>query len=167
MAGSNARSSEETTNTREIVITRVFDAPRELVFKAWLDPGHLAQWWGPKGFTNPICEVDARPGGSWRVVMRAPDGSEYPCKGIYREIVAPERLVFSNMAEDGEGNPVLDGFTTVTFEDEGGKTKLTLRTRATALVPEAVSRLGGMDVGWSLSLDRLAARVALIAGREC
>src|SRR5580700_2538193 len=85
---------------REVTITRLFDAPRELVFQAWTDPQHLAQWWGPKGFSNPICEADARPGGAWRIVMRGPDGAKYPCGGVYREIVESERLVFTNIAYD-------------------------------------------------------------------
>src|SRR5471030_3335358 len=80
---------------REFVITREFDAPRELVFKAWTDPKHLAQWWGPRGFTNPVCEWDVRPGGKIYDVMRAPNGVDYPMGGEFCEIVPPERLVFS------------------------------------------------------------------------
>jgi uncharacterized protein YndB with AHSA1/START domain len=102
---------------REVVITRVFDAPRGLVFKAWTDPEHMARWWGPTGFTNTICELDARVGGAWRIVMRSPAGIEYPCGGVYREIVERERLVFTNIATDNEGNPVLDGLTTVIFAE--------------------------------------------------
>src|SRR5208282_1015543 len=117
-----ARSSTATQSAeRELVITRIFDAPRELVFKAWTDPRHVAQWWGPKGFTNPVCEMDVRPGGALRIVMRAPDGSEYPMTGIFREIVAPERLVFTNVAVDKAGKPLLEGLTTVTFAEAGGK----------------------------------------------
>jgi uncharacterized protein YndB with AHSA1/START domain len=93
---------------REGAISRVFDAPRELVFKAWIDPKRMAQWWGPRGFTNPICELDARVGGAWRIVMRSPAGIEYPCGGVYREIVEPVRLVFTNIATDNQGNPVHD-----------------------------------------------------------
>ncbi len=145
---------------REIVITRVFDAPRELVFKAWTDAKHLAQWWGPKGFTNPVCESDARVGGAWRIVMRSPDGVEYPCGGVYREIVKPERLVFTNNATDKDGNPILDGLTTVTLAEQGDETKLTLQTRAAALVDYAVAYLGGMEAGWTQSLERLAEKLA-------
>jgi uncharacterized protein YndB with AHSA1/START domain len=142
---------------REITITRVFNAPRDLVWKAWTDPQRLARWWGPKGFSNPVCELDARVGGSWHIVMRAPDGAEYPCGGVYREIVAPERLVFTNIATDKDGKPIIDGLTTVTFADAGGgKTKLTLHTRGTALVDYAAAYLQGMETGWSQSLDRLA-----------
>ena len=140
----------------EITITRVFDAPRELVWKAWTDPKHLAQWWGPKNFSNPVCEADARVGGKWHIVMRAPDGREHPCGGVYREVVEPERLVFTNIATDSDGKPVLDGLTTVIFDDLGGKTRLTLRTSATAVVDYAAEYLKGMETGWTQSLERLA-----------
>ncbi|MGD0462501.1 MAG: SRPBCC family protein [Tepidisphaeraceae bacterium] len=141
--------------SREIVITREFDAPPALVFKAWIDPKHLAAWWGPKNFTNPVCEVDARIGGAWRIVMRAPDGMEYPCGGVYREIVEPERLVFTNIAVDKEGKPIIDGLTTVTFAENGGGTKLTLKTRGTAMIAYAAAYLSGMEAGWTQSLQRL------------
>src|SRR5580698_5524350 len=113
---------------RSVTITRVFAAPRAVVFKCWIDPVQLAQWWGPKGFTNPVCEIDARVGGALRVHMRAPDGAIYPMKGVIREIVAPERLVFTNIAVDQAGNHIIEGLTTVTFADEDGKTRLTLHT---------------------------------------
>jgi predicted 3-demethylubiquinone-9 3-methyltransferase (glyoxalase superfamily)/uncharacterized protein YndB with AHSA1/START domain len=151
---------------REVVITRIFDAPRGLVFKAWTHPEHMARWWGPQGFTNPICELDARVGGAWRIVMRSPAGIEYPCGGVYREIVEPERLVFTNIATDNEGNPVLDGLTTVIFAEHGGKTKLTLQTRAVAVVTYAAAYLAGMEAGWTQSLERLAEELAKSQGIE-
>src|SRR5690349_8008540 len=99
-----ARSSAGAPMTeRTVVITRIFDAPRELVFEAWINPMHLAAWFGPKGFTNPVCEVDLRIGGKLRIVMRAPDGTQHPMIGIFREIVRPERLVFTNIATDVAG----------------------------------------------------------------
>lgn len=153
-------SSAAPAKEREVIITRIFDAPREFLFKAWTDPKHLAKWFGPKGFTNPVCEADARVGGAWHIVMRAPDGTEYPCGGVYREVVEPERLVFTNIATDKEGNPILDGLTTVIFEQYGDKTKLTLRTRATAVVDYAVEHLKGMEAGWTQSLERLAEELA-------
>jgi uncharacterized protein YndB with AHSA1/START domain len=155
-------ASETASNfaEREVEIVRLFDAPRALLFKAWTDPAHLARWWGPRMFTNPVCEVDARVGGAWHIVMRAPDGTEYPCGGIYREFVEPERLVFSNIAYDRQGKPILDGLTTVTFEQHGEQTKLRLHTRATALVAYAVSHLEGMQAGWAQSIERLIAYVA-------
>jgi uncharacterized protein YndB with AHSA1/START domain len=145
---------------REVVITRIVDAPRALVFQAWTDPAHMAQWWGPRGFTNPVCELDARVGGTWHIVMRSPDGTEYPCGGVYLDVVAPERLVFTNIATDHAGKAILDGHTTVTFTEQGGKTKLELRTRMAALVPAAVAMLEGMQAGWTQSLERLDEKMA-------
>jgi uncharacterized protein YndB with AHSA1/START domain len=147
---------------RELTITRVFDAPRELVFKAWTDAKHLAQWWGPKGFTNPVCEMDARVGGVLRIQMRGLDGTVYPMKGQIRELVAPERLVFTNIAVDASGRHLLEGLTTVTFADDGGKTKVTVQTKAVAVVEEAAAYLQGMEAGWTQSIDRLQAFLALL-----
>ena len=143
------------TAEREITITRVFDAPRALVFKAWTDANELAQWWGPKGFTNPVCELDVRAGGAIRIHMRSPDGSVYPMKGEFREIVPPERLVFTNIAVDVAGKPIIEGLTTVTFIERGGKTTVTLQTRGRAVVDYAVGYLQGMEMGWSGSIDKL------------
>jgi uncharacterized protein YndB with AHSA1/START domain len=155
------RNSPATKPTeREIVITRIFDAPRELVFKAWIDPKHVARWWGPQGFTNPVCELDARPGGAIHIHMRGPDGVVYPMKGVFREVVEPERLVFTTSAfEDEEGQPQLEGLTTVTFVEHEGKTKLTLHAVARG-TPEAAAALAGMEEGWSQSLDKLAGHLA-------
>jgi uncharacterized protein YndB with AHSA1/START domain len=144
---------------RELVLTRMLDAPRALVFQAWTDPHHLARWWGPKGFTNPVCELDLRPGGALRIVMRAPDGTDYPMTGVFREIAPPERLVFTNCAVDAQGNTLLEGLTTVTFAERDGKTELTLRTRAVAVVGYAAAYVEGMEAGWTESLERLAALV--------
>jgi len=145
---------------REITITRVFNAPRALVFKAWTDAKLLAQWWGPKGFTNPVCEIDARVGGALRIHMRAPDGAIYPMKGEIRELVPPERLAFTNVAIDETGNHIIEGFTTVTFADEDGRTKMTLHTRGSAVVEKAIAYLQGMEMGWTMSIDKLAALLA-------
>jgi uncharacterized protein YndB with AHSA1/START domain len=144
----------------ELVITRVFGAPRDVVFKAWTDPKQMAQWWGPKNFTNPVCELDVRSGGAWRIVMRAPDGVEYECGGVYSEVVKPERLVFTNNAYDREGTTLLEGVTSVTFEAQGAKTKLTLETHVVGKVSYAAQMLAGMEAGWNQSLDRLADLVA-------
>jgi uncharacterized protein YndB with AHSA1/START domain len=151
---------------REVVITRVFDAPRSLVFRMWTDPKHVARWWGPNGFTNPVCEMDVRPGGAIRIVMRAPDGVEYPMTGVFREIVEPERLVFTNAPVDEDGKPLLDGITTVTFAEHGGKTKLTVQMRAVGLHARAVRMIEGMEAGWTQSIDRLAAHVARARAAE-
>ena len=105
----------------DVRITRVFDAPRELVFRMWTEPQHFARWWGPKGFTNPVCELDARPGGEILVRMRAPTAHVYPLTGTFREIVPGERLVFTAIAEDAAGHAALDGIITVTFAAQGSQ----------------------------------------------
>jgi uncharacterized protein YndB with AHSA1/START domain len=145
----------------ELTITRVFHAPRALVFKAWIDVKQLAQWWGPAGFTNPVCEIDPHAGGAIRIHMRAPDGTVYPMTGTFREVVEPERIVFSSRAhEDESGEPVFEVLNTVTFEERAGKTTLTLRARPFNLRPGAGQYLSGMEQGWSTSIDRLADLVA-------
>jgi uncharacterized protein YndB with AHSA1/START domain len=146
---------------RELVITRVFDAPRELVFKAWIDRGQVAQWWGPKGFTNSIYDWDARPGGAIHNDMIGPEGAVYPMKGVFREIVEPERLVFTTTAiEDEQGNPGLENLNTVTFAEHNGKTKLTLHVVVIKATPGAAAALAGMEQGWTQTLDRLDDLVA-------
>ncbi len=110
----------------ELTITRRYDAPRDLVFKAWTDPVHLAQWWACDGFTISHCAADARPGGSWRICMVAPDGKELWHGGIYREVVEPERLVFTWNWEDPEKEPKHETVATVLFAERLGKTELTV-----------------------------------------
>ena len=149
---------------RELTITRVIDAPRELVFKAWTDPGHLAQWWGPNGFTNPVCEMDVRPGGALRIVMRAPDGVDYPMSGVFREVVEADRLVSTAAAKDHEGNALLEWTSTVVFAEHGGTTKLTVQERAGALTALGAQMLEGVEAGLTQTLDRLEAHVGR-AGR--
>jgi len=145
---------------RELVITRIFDAPREIVFKAWTEPERLERWWGPKGFTNPVCEVDVRPGGAIRIHMRGPDGVVYPMTGVFRDIVEPERLVFSSSALDKNGNPLFEVLTTVTFSEHGGKTRLKLHASVAKATAAAAPHLAGMDQGWNQSLDRLGQEVS-------
>jgi uncharacterized protein YndB with AHSA1/START domain len=139
----------------ELVLTRVFDAPRALVFKAWTDPKQLAQWWGPRGFTNPVCEVDVSPGGAIRIHMRGPDGTVYPMTGIYREIVKPARLVFTGSALDEEGHPLFEVLTTVTFAEQGNKTTVTMHARVVTATAAAAPHIAGMEEGWTQSLQRL------------
>jgi uncharacterized protein YndB with AHSA1/START domain len=145
---------------RELTIVRTFDAPRALVFRAWTDPKMMVQWWAPRHFTNPVCELDVRIGGALRIVMRGPDGSEHPMKGVFTEVVTNERIVFTNIAVDAAGNHLLEGKTVVTLEDVGGKTKMTLVTRAVGKVPQAAFMLGGMEQGWTESIDKLEALLA-------
>ncbi len=144
---------------RELVFTRVLSAPRSRVFTAWTDPKHVAPWWGPHGFTNPVCELDVRPGGAIRIHMRGPDGTVYPMAGVYQEIVEPERLVFTSAALDNEGNPLFEVLNTVTFAEQDGKTTQTSRARAVKTTAEGVPYLEGMEAGWTQSLERLEAYV--------
>ena len=137
-----------------VKIVRVLDAPRDLVWRAWTDPKHMAQWFGPRGFTA-TCELDVRVGSAMRIVMHGPDGNDYPMKGVFGEVVPPERLVFSNIATDNDGNHLLEGETTVILEEQGGNTRLTLKTYAKGMVPMAQQMLAGMEAGWSQSLDKL------------
>jgi uncharacterized protein YndB with AHSA1/START domain len=139
----------------EINLTRVINAPRALVFEAWTDPQHVAQWWGPKNFTNVIEKWEARPNGSIRLQMRASSGFSHPMTGTFHEVVPPERLVFTAVAEDDAGNRLLESLTTVTFAEQGGKTKLTVHASAVGLAPIAAQMLQGMEQGWSQSLERL------------
>lgn len=145
---------------RDLTLVRVLDAPRALVWRAWTDPAMLAQWWGPDGFTNPVCEIDARPGGKIRIDMRAPDGTVYPMTGIVHEVEEPVRLVLTEVAEDREGNALLNGHTIVTFEEQGEKTKITVQASAVGVAAVAEEMLKGMEPGWTQSLERLAVLVS-------
>jgi len=139
------------TGKRELVITRVFDAPRALVFKAWTEPERLVLWWGPQGFTIPFCEMDVRPGGAWRVCMRGPDGTDHWVRGVYREIVEPERLAFSWAWENADGNPREDTLVTLTFAEHGERTTLTLHHAGFATDTGRDEHHGG----WASCLERL------------
>jgi uncharacterized protein YndB with AHSA1/START domain len=148
IVGTSLKNFVEGKRAGEMILTRVFDAPRELVFRAWSDRAHLTKWWGPKGFTLPGCEMDFRTGGAYRFVMRGPDGNDNPFHGVYREIVRNERIVFTAILDQLPGHELL---TTVTFADEGGKTKLTVRQTTP---PGEAGR--GQNQGWSETLERLA-----------
>jgi len=140
------------SSDREIVSTRVFDAPRERVFQAWTDPEHLARWWGPKGFTNTFHEFDPRPGGVWGFVMHGPDGVDYKNRSVFVEIVKPERIVFDHVS--GPRFRV-----TATFAEEAGRTRLTwLMLFETAAEYEKVK--GYAVEGNRQNLDRLEAELA-------
>jgi uncharacterized protein YndB with AHSA1/START domain len=136
-------------------LKRVFAAPRAQVFNAWIDPKQLAAWWGPKGFTNPVCEADAKPGGAIRIHMRAPDGVVYPMTGEFLEVVPPERLVFTCAALDGNDQPMFVNRNTVLFTEVPGGTEVSLHVTVASTTPAAPQYLKGMEQGWILSLDRL------------
>jgi uncharacterized protein YndB with AHSA1/START domain len=158
---SNKSANESTSPS--IVITRVFDAPRERVFQAWTDPDKVKQWWGPKGFTTPVVQIDLRPGGKSLSCMRSPDGKDYWGVGVYREVVRPERIVVTDSFADEKGNAVpasyyqmgldfpLEMLIKVNFEEYEGKTRLTL---------QHIGIPSGKDsddarAGWSESFDKL------------
>ena len=143
------------TSDREIVSTRLFAAPRALVFKMWTEPEHLVQWWGPKGFTNTFHEFDLRPGGLWRFIMHGPDGKDYPNESLFEEIVTPERIVFQHVSR-----PVFK--TTVVFEELAGQTKITWRMLfETAAEYDAVK--GYVVPGNEQNLDKLEAHLATLS----
>jgi uncharacterized protein YndB with AHSA1/START domain len=155
MSDAIAKSAASQFGEGTVEIVRVFDAPRALVWQAWTDPKMLAQWFGPRGFSSRVSELDVRVGGNLRIVMHGPDGNDYPMKGTFREVVAPERLVFSNIAIDNDGKHLLEGLTTVRFTEQGGKTTMMLHTYAVGRVPIAKQMLAGMEAGWTQSIDKL------------
>ena len=152
-------ATTSTSHKRELALTRIIDAPREMVFNAWTNSKQLAQWWGPHDFTNPVCEIDLRVGGKMHIVMRAPDGAEYPMPATVREIVAPEKFSFSSLALDTDGKQQLEGFTAVTLAEEQGKTRMTVQSSAEGTGPIAQQMIGGMDAGWAQSLERFEALI--------
>jgi uncharacterized protein YndB with AHSA1/START domain len=160
----------------EVTIARIIKAPWMRVWTAWTDPREMALWWGPKTFTNPVCQMNVRPGGAYRIVMRSPDGVDYPIKGVYREVVAPERLVMTmDLSEHPEPwhdtidphrdkskpKPPFNPLCTVIVVDAGdSKTKLTITTRFESVALRDAFLKTGMEQGWNQSLDRLEALVA-------
>jgi uncharacterized protein YndB with AHSA1/START domain len=140
---------------REVTISRLVDAPRDLVWEAWTKAEHVKNWWGPKSFTNPICEWEAKPGGKILIHMQGPEGSVHPMTGDFREVVAPEKLVFNSIAIDAEGNPILESLTTVTFTEQGDKTVMNLHAKAVGYIEIASEMLKWMEAGWLQSLEKL------------
>ncbi|KAB2940485.1 MAG: hypothetical protein MPEBLZ_02976 [Candidatus Methanoperedens nitroreducens] len=151
-------------HTEELVITRIFDAPRELVWKAWKDPELMKRWWGPKNFTAPVIKIDFRIGGKYLYCMRSPEGQDFWSTGVYREIVEPERIVCTDSFADEKGTKVspshygisgdwpTEFLVTVTFEEHEGKTKMTLRHAG--IPPGQMSDMA--EAGWNESFDKLA-----------
>ncbi len=146
-----SQNSVATAAGGEILITRVFDAPRQRVFEAWTQTGHLARWFGPRDFTAPVIEADVRRGGAWRICIRSPEGTEYWMHGVYREVAPPERLVFTHIWEEGHGAAGHETLVTLTFEDVGGRTRMTFHKAVLVSVAER----NAQHAGWSECLDRL------------
>jgi uncharacterized protein YndB with AHSA1/START domain len=147
--------------SRDLVLTRLIDAPREKLFRAWTEPALLMQWFAPLPYTTPRAELDVRPGGASLVVMRGPDGVEMPNRGIYLEVVRNERLVFTD-AYTAAWEPSPKPFMTVilTFEDEGGKTRYTARVRHWTVADRESHEKMGFHEGWGRCADQLEALVA-------
>lgn len=147
----------------EIVIRRTLDAPRQLVFQMFTEPRHLAQFWGPKVTHVSVCKVDARVGGAFQVDMTGEDGAVYSCTGTYREIVPPERIVYS--ATTADDNPCGAGLpprstVTISFEALGAKTRITIHARLESRAAVEAANAAGFSAGWNDSLDRLEALLA-------
>lgn len=154
----------------DFILTRHFDAPRALLWQCWMDPSHLARWWGPRFVTCPVCDIDPRVGGRFRIVMRDGQGNDYPMTGIFREIVPLERIVKEDDTSghspewhdlvdpdrQGQGQRSIPMVTTVTFADEAGGTRLTVATTfPSTRIRDGFAR-AGMAQGWGASLDKLA-----------
>lgn len=159
-------NSAKNNKPRELVITRIFDAPRELVWNAWTKPEKFMRWWGPKGFTSPVAKIDLRVGGVYLNSMRSPDGKDFWSKGVFREIVVPERLVMTDSFADEKGNTVpashygmsddfpLEMLVTVMLEEQDGKTKLTLK--CSGIDGISTTDRENMEQGWNESFYKLA-----------
>ena len=151
MAAANAGEFGEGT----VTIRRTLNVPRALVWRAWTGPMMMAQWFGPRMFTTPVCELDVRVGGNLRIIMRGPDGNDYPMHGVFTEVVPETRLVFTNIPTDGSGNHLMEGETRVTFADAGGQTGLTVAAHMVGCLPMAKQMLAGMEAGWTQTIDKL------------
>jgi uncharacterized protein YndB with AHSA1/START domain len=153
----NTQSHATPADERELVLTRLFDAPREKVYRAWTDPELLKQWFVPKPWTIAEVETDLRTGGASRIVMRDPDGKDYPNEGIYLEVVENEKIVFTDAYTAGwkpAEKPFFTGI--VTFEDEGGKTRYTARARHWTMEDKKAHEEMGFHEGWGQCADQLA-----------
>jgi uncharacterized protein YndB with AHSA1/START domain len=145
------------TEGHEIEVTRVYDAPRELVFEAWTMGEHLKNWYAPTGFTVPEVESDPTEGGTYRLAMRSPDGQVFWTQGTYREVVRPERIVLAQGVLGPDDAPLFETVTTVTLTDQGGKTGVTVNERVERIFdPAAAGPLAGMEQGLHMVLDNLA-----------
>ena len=153
--------SPDNSADRELVITRLIDAPRDKLFSAWTEPELLRQWFAPLPWTTPVVQTDVRPGGASLIVMRGPDGTEFPNRGVYLEVVANERLVFTDAytrAWEPSAKPFMTGI--LTFEDEGGKTRYTARVLHWSVADREAHEKMGFHKGWEQCTDQLEALVS-------
>jgi len=168
-----SKDAQTASSVREFTISRTFDAPRELMFKLWTDPGHMQRWWGPKGFTSVYSKMDLRPGGLYHYCIRSPDGDDMWGKFVYREIVNPERIVFVNSFSDEKGgvtrHPMhlawpLEMLSTITFIEQAGKTTVTVQWLPLNATQEERKTFEdgrqSMQLGWTGTFERLAEYLA-------
>jgi uncharacterized protein YndB with AHSA1/START domain len=147
------RDGSADTAGREIVVTRTFDAPRELMWRLWTDPKHLTHWWGPRGFTTTVFEMDVRPGGIWKHTMHGPDGTDYPSQCVFREVVPPKRIDYS--LTGGRSDSRVQCEVTWTFEEQGRGTKVSLRMLfASGEDCKQAEKLYGVKEGGVQTLER-------------
>ncbi len=156
MAARNSAAAQSAE--RELVIERIFDAPRSLVFKAWTESDRLVRWWGPQGFTMPSCKMDVRPGGEFRFCMRSPEGTDHWLQGVYRDVVEPERLACTWAWFDADGKPGHETILTATFDEAGSKTKVTVHQA----VFESDTARDAHQSGWTSGLQCLAEYLATV-----
>lgn len=151
----STNTSTEVAAVHSVTITHLFDAPRELVWEAWTKEQHLAQWWGPEMFTNPVCEVDLRPGGTFRIDMKGPDGKMYLSPGTLVEVREPERLVISQTPLDSAGNVMFETVQTAVFTEQGAKTLLTLTAQVISTTAAGDKFLAELDEPWATIASRV------------
>jgi uncharacterized protein YndB with AHSA1/START domain len=157
-ASTTANKHRAAPAEQTLVIRRTFDAPRDLLWKVWSDAEQAKNWWGPEGFTAPVVELNVRPGGKWRAMMRSPDGKELWQHGVYREIVPPEKTSFTFIWDE---NPEAETLVTITFEARGNKTDMVFRQTPFTSVEDRNAQEGG----WNESFDRFAAYLKKVGGR--
>jgi uncharacterized protein YndB with AHSA1/START domain len=136
-------------------IVRTFEAPRALVWKMWTDPAHVAVWWAPEHFTTPVVKMDVRPGGAIHMVMRGPDGSDYPFDGRFISLDQPETLVMRTWVNHPDGSRWFEVEQTIRFEEDGDRTIMRFDAVVQQATADAVGPLSGMEAGWTQSLDKL------------
>jgi uncharacterized protein YndB with AHSA1/START domain len=158
MAARNSPESDREIEERTLILSRVFDAPRALVFKVWTQPEHLARWWGPRNYVVISYKADVRVGGTFRFGVRSPENTEHWAHGTYREVTPPERLVFTTAWEHPDGSPKHETVVTLTFAEQGDKTRLTLKQT----LFESVTARDLHRGGWSSSFDLLEEYLATL-----
>ena len=160
------RTSTAETEARELVFSRTFNAPRSLVWEAWTDPKHIAAWWGPQGFKASVNRLELKVGGTFLLHMQGPDGRMWPCKGIYREISEPERIVYRGEADDGHacgGGLPPRATVTVTFSERDGQTTVTIHTALESAADRDAAIAMGFREGWAASLESLNRHLSKMA----